>query len=157
MTGKLDLQHVQADEIRGKGWKMIPWIGLAMMVSTRLACLTRRCRHSARRVSRLETGMWLVGCTYNWCWPHHELSRRAAKAQERKGEVLFTPAMASGLTDHVWSVRELLTFRVPPSPWVAPKRRGRPRTGILPRKKLGTARPRPFLRLRKGVLCPSTN
>ncbi len=123
----------------------------------RLACLTRRCRHAARRVSRLEAGMWLVGCTYNWCWPHHELSRRAAKAQERKGEVLLTPAMASGLTDHVWSVRELLTFRVPPSPWVAPKRRGRPRTGILPRKKLGTARPRPFLRLRKGVLCPSTN
>src|SRR5260370_37616613 len=36
MQGKLDLQHVQADEIRGKGWKMIPWIGLAMMVSTRL-------------------------------------------------------------------------------------------------------------------------
>jgi hypothetical protein len=28
MAGKLDLQHVQADEIRGKGWKMIPWIGL---------------------------------------------------------------------------------------------------------------------------------
>src|SRR5205085_11322519 len=27
-AGKLDLQHVQADEIRGKGWKMIPWIGL---------------------------------------------------------------------------------------------------------------------------------
>jgi transposase-like protein len=36
MQGKLDLMHVQADEIRGKGWKMIPWIGLAMMVSTRL-------------------------------------------------------------------------------------------------------------------------
>ena len=27
MAGKLDLVHVQADEIRGKGWKMIPWIG----------------------------------------------------------------------------------------------------------------------------------
>jgi transposase-like protein len=36
LAGKLDLQHVQADEIRGKGWKIIPWIGLAMMVSTRL-------------------------------------------------------------------------------------------------------------------------
>src|SRR6266436_321691 len=34
--GKLDLVHVQADEIRVKGCKMIAWMGLAMMVSTRL-------------------------------------------------------------------------------------------------------------------------
>jgi hypothetical protein len=27
-----------------------------------------------------------------------------------------TPAMAAGLTDHVWSVREVLRFRVPPWP-----------------------------------------
>src|SRR5579875_495039 len=243
MAGKLDLVHVQADEIRGKGWKMIPWIAMAMMVSTRLwlggvvslrrdrqladalfqmvkvccqplcallvltdgwapypgsirrafrekvkegtgrgrcrlqawpeivigtvikktakkrvvevirrlaqgaawaaiallaashggtqlntafieclnatfrerlASLTRRCRHTARKVSRLEAGMWLVGCTYNWCWPHHELSRRAAQAQQMRGAVPMTPAMASGLTDHVWSVRELLLFRIPP-------------------------------------------
>src|SRR5690242_15861207 len=35
-AGKLDLVHVQADEIRVKGRKMIAWMGLAMMVSTRL-------------------------------------------------------------------------------------------------------------------------
>ena len=35
-TGKLDLVHVQADEIRVKGRKRIAWMGLAMMVSTRL-------------------------------------------------------------------------------------------------------------------------
>src|SRR5215472_14126091 len=34
--GKLDLMHVQADEIRVKGRKMIAWMGLAMMVPTRL-------------------------------------------------------------------------------------------------------------------------
>lgn len=34
--GKLDLIHVQADEIRVKGRGMIVWMGLAMMVSTRL-------------------------------------------------------------------------------------------------------------------------
>src|SRR2546422_3768404 len=34
--GQLDLVHVQADEIRVKGRKMIAWMGLAMMVSTRL-------------------------------------------------------------------------------------------------------------------------
>jgi hypothetical protein len=36
MQGKLDLQHVQADEIRGKGCKMISWMAMAIMVSTRL-------------------------------------------------------------------------------------------------------------------------
>jgi hypothetical protein len=35
-TGKLDLLHVQADEIGVKGRQMIAWMGLAMMVSTRL-------------------------------------------------------------------------------------------------------------------------
>jgi hypothetical protein len=100
--------------------------------------------------------MWLVGCTYNFCWAHHELSRRAAHAKNRRGEVPITPAMASGLTDHVWSVRELLTFRIPPPAWVAPKRRGRPRTLAEACKKPGAARPRPLLRLRKGGLCPST-
>ena len=34
--GRLDLMHVQADEIRVKGCKLIAWMGLAMMVSTRL-------------------------------------------------------------------------------------------------------------------------
>src|SRR5215469_14512992 len=96
--------------------------------------------------------MWLVGCTYNFCWPHHELSRRAARAQGCKGEVLLTPAMASGLTDHVWSVRELLTVRVPPSAWVAPRRRGRPEGKAKPGTQPGLAQSRPVLRLRKGGL-----
>jgi transposase-like protein len=34
--GQVDLVHVQADEIRVKGRKMIAWMGLAMMVPTRL-------------------------------------------------------------------------------------------------------------------------
>src|SRR5437588_9528673 len=34
--GQLDLMHVQADEIRVKGCKMMAWMRLAMMVSTRL-------------------------------------------------------------------------------------------------------------------------
>src|SRR5256712_4466172 len=35
-TGKLDLVHVQADEIRVKVRGLIVWMGLAMIVSTRL-------------------------------------------------------------------------------------------------------------------------
>jgi hypothetical protein len=124
----------------------------------RLASLTRKCRHAARRLAALESGMWLLGCTYNLCWPHHELSRRAAKAQGKPGEVLLTPAMASELTDHIGSLQELLSYRVAPSPWVAPKRRGRPAKQTAPPGKkqppLGEQpRRRPLLRLRKGVLC----
>jgi transposase-like protein/IS1 family transposase len=128
----------------------------------RLASLTRKCRHAARRLTALESGMWLLGCSYNLCWPHHELSRREALVQGVRGEVLLTPAMASGLTNHVWSVQELLSYRVAPLPWVEPKRRGRPKrlagseasSQTLP----GTRpRPRPLLRLRKGVLCSTTS
>jgi IS1 family transposase len=128
----------------------------------RLASLTRKCRHAARRLEALETGMYLLGCTYNFCWPHHELSRRAARTQGSPGEVLLTPAMASGLTDHCWSVLELLSYRVAPAPWVAPKRRGRPakQAALHERSQpsLGEQlRPRPLLRLRKGVLCSATS
>src|SRR5437660_4209149 len=128
----------------------------------RLGSLTRKCRHAARRLAALESGMWLLGCTYNLCWPHHQLSRRAAKVQGIRGEVLLTPAMASGLTDHVWSLQELLSYRVAPLPWMAPKRCGRPakQTELHVRKQQPPGehpRPRPLLRLRKGVLCSSTS
>ena len=122
----------------------------------RLASLTRRSRHASHRLAALEAGMWLVGCTYNFCWPHHELSRRVARAQGRRAEVLLSPAMAAGLTDHLWSVREILTFRIPPPPFVAPKRRGRPKRAKNGVSRLTSSRPRPLLRLRKGALCPST-
>jgi hypothetical protein len=128
----------------------------------RLASLARKCRHAAHRLETLETGMYLLGCTYNFCWPHHELSRRAASAQGLPGEVLLTPAMASGLTDHCWSILELLSYRVAPATWVAPKRRGRPakQTELRSRKQLlsdAQRRSRPLLRLRKGILCSPTS
>jgi len=131
-------------------------------IRQRLASLTRKCRHAARRLAALESGMWLLGCTYNLCWPHHELSRQATSAQEGRGEVLLTPAMASGLTDHIWSIQELLSYRVAPVPWVEPKRRGRPKKLVTPEASSQappSAQPRlrPLLRLRKGVLCSTTS
>jgi hypothetical protein len=44
--------------------------------------------------------------SYNFCWPVRTLRGRSAdgKWQQR------TPAMAAGLADHVWSLREWLTF-----------------------------------------------
>ena len=138
----------------------------------RLASLTRKCRHAARRLAALESGMWLLGCTYNLCWPHHELSRRAAKVQGVGGEGRLTPAMASGLTDHVWSVQELLSYRVAPSPGVPLKLRGRPRKHPasdppLPKRPRGRPRSKPLPdpsqpkrprgRPRKLALVPSTS
>jgi transposase-like protein/IS1 family transposase len=112
----------------------------------RLAVLTRKCRHAARRLRALETGMYLVGCTYNLCFPHHELSKAKHLG------FACTPAMAAELTDHPWSIRELLSYRIAPPAWVAPKRRGRPRT--RPSSAASTPR-QAALRLRKGVLCPT--
>ena len=90
----------------------------------RLAALTRKCRHASSKLHAFHTGMYLIGGTYNFCWPHHELS----KPVEKGGFGMpCTPAMASALTDHVWSVFELVSYKVAPPPWVAPKRRGRPR------------------------------
>lgn len=122
----------------------------------RLASLTRRSRHATHRLAVLEAGMWLVGCTYNFCWSHHELSRRVARAQGRRGEVALSPAMAAGLTDHLWSVREVLTFRIAPPPFVAPKLRGRPKKMEAVPSRTSSSRPCPLLRLRKGALCSST-
>ena len=121
----------------------------------RLAALTRKCRHAAHRLAALHSGMYLLGCTYNFCWPHHELSRTAPDEETGKRSwVACTPAMASGLTDHVWSLVELMSYRVAPPPWIAPKRRGRPRTRPLPDPlALKCPRGRP----RKVVACSSTS
>ena len=90
-------------------------------IRERLASLTRKSRHAASRLQALHTGMYLIGCMYNFCFAHQELSKASHFGKA------CTPAMASGLTDHVWSVCELLQYKVAPSPWVEPKRRGRPR------------------------------
>jgi len=76
----------------------------------RLAPLVRRSRATVRQVATLTTGMWLVGSVYNFVTPHRSLSGR-------------TPAQAAELTDHRWTVHDLLTFPVPLPPV---KRRGRP-------------------------------
>jgi IS1 family transposase len=115
----------------------------------RLATLTRRCRHAAHRLEALETGMYLIGCVYNFCMVHDELS------SSRHVGSACTPAMAAKLTDRVWSVADVLTFRVPPPPWVEPKRRGRPPKEPTAACECLSARPprlRPLLRLRKGAL-----
>lgn len=92
----------------------------------RLAVLTRRCRHTARQINTLESGMWLLGCVYNFCSFHHSLRIANFDQPDLPRWIQRTPAMAAALTDHRWTIRELLSFKVPPPPFVPPKRRGRP-------------------------------
>jgi transposase-like protein len=85
----------------------------------------RRGRAIVRGERALTGRMYLVGCAYNSCRDHDGL-RIAAPPGERLKWRDRTPAMAAGLTDHRWTMRELLATPIPLPPWVAPRRRGRP-------------------------------
>ena len=91
----------------------------------RLGILGRRSRQAAHKLDNVKWAMWLCGTTYNFCQYHHSLRRLSWREGARRWAE-FTPAMASGLTDHLWSVGELLWYKVPPAPYIAPKKRGRP-------------------------------
>ena len=82
----------------------------------RLAPLARRCRALARHTLTRHEGMFLVGTVYNFCTPHESLHQARST----------TPAMAAGITDHRWTMHELLSIHVPPPRWTPPRQRGRP-------------------------------
>src|SRR5262252_9028615 len=82
-----------------------------------------------RRVSTLckgEDGMRqqlaLYQVYYNFCLPHASLRQPVPQPVPTHGTGSAqlwqprTPAMAAGLTEHVWTLREVLLFRVPPWP-----------------------------------------
>ena len=69
--------------------------------------------------------MFLVGCVYNFCNAHRSLRRVLYLPNHTKRWVPMSPAMEAGITDHLWSVKELLSYRVPLPRWEPPKRRGR--------------------------------
>jgi hypothetical protein len=82
----------------------------------RLAGLTRRGRALARRPRPLPHGLDRIGTVDTCCTPH-------ASVGHSRGAM--TPAMATGLTDHGWTVRERRSCHVPPPRWTPPPRRGR--------------------------------
>jgi len=90
----------------------------------RLGTLVRRGRALARQIPTLHWGMYLVGTVYNFCTEHRSLRLPGLVGGHKW--LYQTPAMAAGITDHGWTVEELMTFHVPPPPWSPPKRRGRP-------------------------------
>src|SRR5262245_11281480 len=80
--------------------------------------VTTLCKHEAGVRQQLP----LYQVYYTFCLPHaslrlplpqHESTDGSGSAQRWQPR---TPAMAAGLTDHVWTLREVLLFRVPPWP-----------------------------------------
>jgi IS1 family transposase len=82
-----------------------------------------------RRVSTLCKGedglgrqLALYHCYYNFCLPHASLRQPLPQPEPTNGTGSAkqwrpcSPAMAAGLTDHVWSLQEVLRYRVPPWP-----------------------------------------
>ena len=65
----------------------------------RMPVFVRRTRNLARNMSRVEVELFWTGVVYNFCTEHSTLEA--------------TPAMAAGLTDHIWSIEELLRYKLP--------------------------------------------
>lgn len=93
---------------------------------SRMAALVRRGRALARQTETLHYAMYLMGSVYNFCTYHKSLRVLVYLPGNRRRWISRTPAIAAGLTDHLWTVEELLSFRVPIPRWKPPKRRGRP-------------------------------
>lgn len=96
---------------------------------SRIVALIRRGRCLFRQSETLQQAMYVVGTVYNFCAPHRSLRKvlyLPGNGFQSRHWIPRTPAMAAGITDHIWTVQELLSYQVPLPPWEPPKGRGRP-------------------------------
>src|SRR4029079_18637165 len=70
---------------------------LKATMRTWVTALGRRTRTPSSGRERLEAALFWTGCVYNFCHVHATLAG--------------TPAMAAELSDHVWSIDELIRYR----------------------------------------------
>ena len=54
----------------------------------------------------------LYSAIYHFVKPHGGLKLEAEISESQRRWIYRTPMMAAGITDHIWTVEELLTFRV---------------------------------------------
>jgi hypothetical protein len=87
-----------------------------------VAAVGRRVTTLCKHEDGIRQQLALYQVYHNFCLPHASLrqplpqplpTHGSGSAQKWRPQ---TPAMAAGLTDHVWSLREVLLFRVPPWP-----------------------------------------
>jgi hypothetical protein len=74
-------------------------------------CLTRRTPGFAKEVAHRDALLSVALFEHNWLRPH--VARRVPRAERADGRRYDrrTPAMAIGLTDHVWAWEEFLLLR----------------------------------------------
>ncbi len=97
---------------------------LNLDIRQRVAAVGRRVNTLCQGEDGLQQQLILFQTYHNFILPHASLRQalRAAEATNGGGSAKLwqpcTPAMAAGLTDHVWTLQEVLMFRVPP--WSQP-------------------------------------
>ena len=81
--------------------------------------LTRKTTAFSKELPWMEKQLWLTLAYYHFCLPHQSLRTELPRPEGTRGSGsprkwrLVTPAMAAGMTDHIWSTSELLGYRVP--------------------------------------------
>jgi len=82
-----------------------------LTIRTSLARFIRKGMNFSKTKRKHTKALDLFQAWYNFIKTHKSL--RLKIESENKKWFQRTPAMAEGITDHVWSLKELLTFRVP--------------------------------------------
>jgi hypothetical protein len=95
---------------------------LNLSLRQRVAAMRRRSATSCKGEDGLRQQLILFQVYHNFVLPHASLCQALAEPVPTNGPGSAkvwqpcTPAMAAGLTEHVWSLREVLCYRVPPWP-----------------------------------------
>jgi len=95
---------------------------LNLTIRQHVAAIGRRVTTLCKGEDGLRQQLALYHVYYNFVLPHASLRQPVLQPEPTNGSGSAkqwqpcTPAMAAGLTDHVWSLREMLLFRVPPWP-----------------------------------------
>jgi len=95
---------------------------LNLTIRQHVAAVGRRVSTLCKGEDGLRQQLALYQVYYNFCLPHASVRQPLPQPASTHGTESATkwcpqtPAMAAGLTDHVWSLREVLLFRVPPWP-----------------------------------------
>jgi IS1 family transposase len=95
---------------------------LNLSLRQRVAAIGRRSATPCKSKDGLRQQLALFQVYHNFVLPHTSLREALAEPIPSNGRGSAkvwrpcTPAMAAGLTDHGWSLREVLLFRVPPWP-----------------------------------------